>query len=263
MAYSRAYSTLGSPDLSLDQTILLAVRHGLAGVELRALGGTLDLPGHLLDAFGSPSALAARLRRERVAVVLLDTSFKLAGGKPEERAAFLEYVPWAEALGVRLRVFDGGTTADQATLDEMAGTLAWWRGLRSENRWQTDLMVETHDTLLTAEVIGRLGQRAPDTGILWDAHHTWRRGGEDPLLTWRAIAPQVVHIHVKDSVGGDKDAPFTYCLPGEGQFPMRALRAVLRDEFSGPVSLEWEKLWHPTLPPVETALAVAAKNDWW
>jgi hypothetical protein len=34
-------------------------------------------------------------------------------------------------------------------------------------------------------------------------------------------------------------------------------------EFSGPVSLEWERMWHPYLPPLDEALAVAAARGWW
>jgi hypothetical protein len=35
------------------------------------------------------------------------------------------------------------------------------------------------------------------------------------------------------------------------------------DNFAGPVSLEWERLWHPYLPPLDVALACAEKNRWW
>ena len=44
---------------------------------------------------------------------------------------------------------------------------------------------------------------------------------------------------------------------------MAALREVLRAEYDGWVSLEWEKLWHPYLPPLDDALAAAARRDWW
>jgi hypothetical protein len=29
------------------------------------------------------------------------------------------------------------------------------------------------------------------------------------------------------------------------------------------VSLEWEKLWHPYLAPLDDALNAAAKKNWW
>jgi sugar phosphate isomerase/epimerase len=265
MPYSRAYSTLGSPELNLEQTLALAARHQLAGVELRALGGTIDLPAYFAAAYGTPETCALKLRTQTVKILSLDTSLKLAENTPAQRADFLKFLPWAEALGVpRLRVFDGGHAADEATHRAMAETVAWWRALRAEHGWQADLMVETHDALSTAASIGGFLKLAPGTGILWDTHHTWKTGGEDPLVTWRAIRPHVVHLHVKDSVSIPSGKhPFSYRLPGEGEFPMAPLRSVLRTEYDGPMSLEWERLWHPELAPVDDALNAATTNGWW
>jgi sugar phosphate isomerase/epimerase len=265
MAYTRTYSTLGSPELELDQVFQLAGRHNLSVVELRALAGTIDLPTYFASKYGTPATLADRLRDEPVKIISLDTSLKLAGGTRQDREDFLEYIPWAEALGVsRVRVFDGGDKPDSVTCRAMAETMAWWREMRAENNWHTDVMVETHDTLFTAGAIGRLIELAPDVGILWDTHHTWKRGKEDPLVTWRAIRHHVVHLHVKDSVSVPSgNHPFTYCLPGDGEFPMRPLREVIRHDYAGPVSLEWEKFWHPALAPVEAALTAATERGWW
>jgi hypothetical protein len=52
-------------------------------------------------------------------------------------------------------------------------------------------------------------------------------------------------------------------LPGNGEFPMSSLQRILAAEFSGAVSLEWEKLWHPYLPPLDDALRSAGKAAWW
>lgn len=260
MAYRRAYSTQGCPDATLDEALAIAARHGLDGVELRVLGGTLDLPDYFARTHGTPAGLAAALRGAPAPVVVLDTSYKLAGAGPGDREKFLAFVPWAEALGIPwLRAFDG-----DGAPDEMAATLAWWRAQRGEHGWRTDILVETHDTLLTADAIGRLLAAAPGTAILWDSHHTWRRGGEDPLATWHAIRPHVACVHVKDSVSRPSARhSYTYVLPGEGEFPAAPLLAALRREFGGVVCLEWERIWHPYLAPVEDALAAAAERAWW
>ncbi len=262
----RAFSSLGCPDFNLDQTLALAAKHGLPGVELRALGGTVELPAYFIQHFGTPATLVERVAASGVRVVAFDASLHLVGATASEREQLVAFGRWAEALGVKwLRVFDGGRNADAAELAEAVRTLRWWEGIRREREWQVNLMVETHDALCTAAAIRRLLDAAPGTAILWDSHHTWRKGGEEPLVTWRAIKPHVVHVHVKDSINvPSAKHPFTYVLPGAGEFPIAPLLATLRaEQFAGPVSLEWEKLWHPYLDPLDTALAAAAARGWW
>ncbi|MEY2879393.1 MAG: hypothetical protein RLZZ15_1773 [Verrucomicrobiota bacterium] len=269
--FLRCLSTLGCPDATLDEVLALARRHDVPCVELRALGGTVDLAGYFAAEFGTPARLAERMRGERVRVrvVALNASLKLIGGTAADRAQLAGLAPWAEALGARwLRVFDGGKNADAAELGAATEALAWWRALRRERGWSSDVMVETHDALITAEKIRAFVAAAPGTAILWDAHHTWRKGGEDPVGTWRAIramGASVVHVHVKDGVPEPSARhPFTYVLPGAGGFPMAALRSALREDgFGGAVSLEWEKMWHPYLPPLEEALVAARERAWW
>jgi len=262
----RAFSTLGCPDLSLDQVIALALEQRVSGIELRSLGGTLDLPAYLAKMFGTPLQLAESMQGTRVNVVALDTSFKLIGDTREGREKLLAYVPWAEALGgVPLRVFDGGAKADDAEIGEAGETLRWWQGQRATRNWRTDLMVETHDSLFTATALRRFLQETPGCKILWDTHHTWKRGKEDPLITWETIHQHVVHIHVKDSISqASTSHEWTYVLPGTGEFPMERLQEAWRSErFTGPVSLEWEKLWHPYLGPLGNALTAAEAHGWW
>lgn len=265
MPYRRCISTLGCPEYSLEQVLELAQRHRLDAVELRALSNSIDVPAVLSAAYGTPARLAERMKSAATPIVSLDTSLQLADCKQADRDAFLKFLPWAEACGVRwLRAFDGGKNADAATHRAMANTVAWWRSERLQQGWKADLMIETHDALFTADSIHQFLALAPGTAILWDSQHTWRNGGEDPLATWRAIKPHVVHIHVKDSVSQPSAKhPFSYVLPGEGEFAMAPLRAVLTAEFTGCVSLEWEKLWHPYLAPLDDALTAAAKRNWW
>lgn len=262
-ALVRAFSSLGCPELGLDETLQLARAAGVPAVELRTLERTTELPALFARAFGTPAALAARVALQPVRIVAFDTSLRLADPKPGDWEAFLEFVPWAEALGVRwLRAFDGGAPGQP----EEPRLESWrrWRELRTARGWQVDIMIETHDALFTAGAIAAFLARAPGAAILWDSHHTWKRGGEDPVKTWAAIQSSVVHVHVKDSVSqpGPRH-PFTYVLPGAGEFPMAPLRAVLEREFSGTLSLEWERQWHPYLPPLSEALEAAAANRWW
>jgi sugar phosphate isomerase/epimerase len=265
MSLTRCFSTLGCPEFGLDEIFALATRHHVAAIELRALAGSIDLAHVLAREFGTPERLAGIVRQRPQRIVALDASLRLIGGKAEDREQLVALSPWAEALGVRwLRVFDGGAKADDTELAEAKATVGWWRELRARNRWRADIMVETHDSLFTAAAIRRFAAVAPGTAILWDSHHTWKRGGEDPVTTWQAVKALVVHVHVKDSVSQPSEGhAYTYALPGAGEFPMAALRTYLEKEFTGGVSLEWEKLWRPSLPPLEDALSAAERNAWW
>ena len=263
----RAFSTLGCPELDFEGVLSLAARFGLGAVELRALEGTVDVPGVLARAFGDPARLAERMRGSAVAVAAFGTSMRLLSPpQPGDREALLRYVPWAEAVGAKLlRVFDGGVAADEAELRRARDTLDWWAGLRAARGWAVDLAVETHDSLVTTAALERFMVAAPEAGLLWDTHHTWRRGGAEPDETWAAIGARVRHIHVKDSVDDSgADPPFRYVSPGQGAFPMPALRATLAGAgFNGTMSLEWERMWHKALPPLPVALRDAAEREWW
>ena len=266
MSLHRCFSSLGCPELSLDGMLALAASYGISLIELRAIGGTVDLLAYFNAQYEAGADLAAHLRASTVRVAALDSSLHLIGPTDDERSELAALAPWADALDVPwLRVFDGGKPAASAAFSEANETLAWWRELRSRNGWRADIMVETHDSLFTTDALGRFLEVVPDVSILWDAHHTWRKGGEDPAITWPAIRERVVHVHVKDSINVPSARhPFTYVLPGSGEFPIRrVLELIEADGFGGPVSLEWEKLWHPYLPSLDEALATAAKRHWW
>lgn len=260
----RAFSTLGCPDLDLEGIIRLALLHGIGVVELRALGGTIDLPRALSSLGYSAGGLFLRARESGVSFVSMDTSLSLIGASDSDVEEFLAFVPWAEAMGIPwLRVFDGGETCDGAEIARAAAVVSRWKEIRSSRGWKADIMVETHGALSTSRSIERFVEAVPGVRILWDTHHTWRAGGERPSDTWRAIAPSVVHIHVKDSRAAEPGRPVCYRLPGTGDFPMKELLGAINGSFSGGVSLEWERIWHPELPSLDEALRSASSLSWW
>jgi sugar phosphate isomerase/epimerase len=262
----KALSTIGCPELTLPESFALAARHGLEAVELRALEGNVDLPTYFTRTYGTPEALARARRGQSVRVAALDTSYKLVGATAAARDQLVAHVRWAEALGVSwLRVFDGGSPGDAAALNEAAATLRAWRALRRAHGWSVDLMVETHDALVNGPALARFLELVPDAALLWDTHHTWRKGGEDPVALWPQLRAHTVHLHVRDSIAAPHaQPPFHYTLPGTGEFPMAPLLAALRtDRYPGMLCLEWERLWIPELPDLEQVLGAAASNQWW
>jgi sugar phosphate isomerase/epimerase len=262
----RAFSSLGCGHNDLPELVALAARHRIPCAELRTLGGTADLPRYLAGYYGSPDRLERFMASAPLRVVSLGTSLRLVGNTEENRDALLQYVPWAHACGAStLRVFDGGTTGDRDEIRQARVTLDWWRERRDGEGWQVDLSVETHDAFAQEAPLLRLIDALPDCQILWDAHHTWRKGGAHPVDTWRSIRERVRHIHVKDSVGdAGLPAGYRYVLPGDGEFPMGELMAALcADGYDGVLSLEWERHWHKDLPALDVALELASQRCWW
>ncbi|RRJ96635.1 sugar phosphate isomerase/epimerase [Opitutaceae bacterium TAV4] len=264
------FSTLGCPHLDLDAIIALAARHGIHALELRAVSGTTELPDLFAREYGTPAQLAAHLHRRNIRICSIDTSFSLIGAKDGDREQLIKFVEWADRLDVPwMRVFDGkrNGASESESIAEAADTLAWWRAERQRQGWAVDLMMETHGTFVNTPALQGLFRAAPHVSLLWDAHHTWRKGGEMPFDTWSTVRAHTVHVHVKDSVNEptpDGKHPYTYVLPSKGEFPMQPLREQLSaDRFDGFLSLEWERLWHPQLPELDKALYTAAQNRWW
>lgn len=263
--YCRAFSTLGCPDLDLEGVVKLARAHEIGVVELRALGGTIDLPAYFSMLNESAERLSLKADESGVRIVSLSTSLRVMDGSDRDWEEFLRFIPLAEAMRVPwLRVFDGGLDCSRSEVGRASAWVARWRELRATRGWKADIMVETHDALSTSRAIGRLVAAVPGVRILWDTHHTWRVGGEAPSDTWRAIGPSVAHLHVKDSrreagPGGRS----SYRLPGTGDYPMAELREAIGKSFTGAVSLEWEKMWHPELPSLDEALRSARSISWW
>lgn len=255
-------STLGCPELDLGGAAELASRYGVGALELRALEGRIDLPDYLAEAFGQPEALAREAEALGIEVLILDSSFRVLEHGTKERDDLLRLLPWAEALGCRyVRVFDGGTSDPSLSrehLDSFRRTFEWWDSERGRLGSSCDWAVETHWGLshpLAIEALQPSLHRP--TPILWDSHHTWHGSGWGMAETWSSLRSQVVHVHIKDSLlRPGESPPYQLVLPGEGNFPLRELLEVLAQEPNPPpVSLEWERFWNPTLPPVEQALA--------
>ena len=264
----RAFSTIGCPSANLEEVFEIAQRNNIEAVELRALGDSVDLPTYFTRHFGRPSGLREFMQSASVKITAIHTtSFRLMGPREPDRDILRRYLPWADALGgVPLRVLDGGTKVTKAELRRACSVLSWWREEREAEGAASDLIIETHHSLTNRAALERfMDVTSPDTALLWDAHQTWRNGGESPASLWPVLKERVTHVHVRDSINEPGVGhPFTYVLPGDGEFPMAELTTELeRDGFAGTLCLDWELLWHSYLPPIDEALAEAKLKHWW
>jgi sugar phosphate isomerase/epimerase len=263
------FSTLGCAELSLPEVCELAARFSFPEFEVRALQGRVDLPQYALDNGLMPPRVNSLFKDHRVRMVVASSDFELTGRDDQKRAEFAQFCAWADAWRAPyVRVFGGGNWGEALTesrVRAVAENVAWWQAEKKARGWRVELVLETHDAFSASGPCCRLFRRLGEPmGILWDAHHTWRVGGEAPRETWSRLSEWIRHVHIKDSI--DKPSarhPYTYVLPGEGQTPLAEILNILREhQFHGTVSLEWERLWHPYLPPLAVALTRLREQEW-
>ena len=121
---------------------------------------------------------------------------------------------------------------------------------------------ETHGGLLAtgaiaAELMKAIGK--PNIGINYDPGNVIFYGGVRPEEDIEAAAPYVVHMHVKDQIGGPGIWNFPQVGTGEIDFA-RIFAALDKAGFTGPCSIEVEfqgEPW-PSLDDVNTAVAQSA-----
>ena len=255
MAFRLAFSTLGCPGWTIEQAGEAARRYGYEGVEIRLLDGEI-IPADL-DAAGR-----ARVRRalSGLGIPSVGTSCRFTSPDDAERArnrADAErYLSLAAELGAEtIRVF-GGNIVEGDTLEAGLGRIAESLNALAPaaERAGVRIVLETHDAMSAGRTVADVLARVPSgwVGALWDSHHPYRMG-ETAEQTYRLLEGRILSTHVKDA---RRDGERWQLLPmGEGEVPVKEMLAALdRHGWSGWVTVEWEKKWHPELAEPEVAL---------
>jgi len=267
-----AFSTLGCPGDSLDKVIATAHAYGVTGLELRAADGEFVHPRMpVTERRAVRSALAA----EGLTVLALASYVKVCSPDPDEEVdgALRSAIDLAADLGAaNVRVFPGAGLPPQLDAAEPNADLAAAdaRGARrmtaasdhARARGVT-LLLETHDSHPRGVDVARLLELVPadvPVKVIWDLMHPWRHG-EDPDATAAALAPWLAYPQFKDGVRAAEPNTVTLTLPGAGQLPLAHMLELVvglasaQGDVDPWLSLEWERAWHPELPPLAEALA--------
>lgn len=266
-----AFSSLACPQWSIEEVVAAAVRYGYAAIEWRLADGQIiepTVPVHVRTRLReAPAALG-------IGVACLDTSCRVVEGSSRARAATLDAGRSmvdlaAEIAAPCLRVFGGALPAGATHTQILSPTVEVLHtlGMYAATCGVT-LALETHDAWTRSEDILALIQAVnlPSVRVLWDAHHTYR-AGETPAFTLERLGNLLACVHLKDSrvIAGEPDA-WDYCLLGEGSVPLQEICTLLKSGgYDGPLSLEWEKHWHPAIAGPEVALPQARpylRNCW-
>lgn len=263
-------STLGCHELDLPSICKLAEKHGIHDLEIRSLGDSLNLPEYLDSAYPNDSSAVQQILQEfRQSIIALNSGFKLIGTDQNAREELLAFARWAELLNVPfIRVFGGGSMDVPLSKDDLkvaTENLHWWNEQRETHRWSSRIALETHDGFSSAKRCLELqGAFGGPIEVIWDTHHTWKQGNESAEQTWEKMSPLIRHIHIKDSISVPSARhPYSYVLPGKGEFPAGDVFKILREnDYKGVVSLEWERKWHPYLPDLDIALSALVESGW-
>lgn len=266
-----AFSTLACPRWSTEQIVENAARLGYDGIELRLLDGEVIDP--IKDAAKVKRAVALS-RGRGLEICTFDTSCSFNHSDAEERAqqvaSLRNWISLAQEEQVPLlRVFGGAGTPGAASPSV-------------ENRWVAEslqqvvaeaeqahvtVVLETHDGFASARRTAEVLQAVNSANIaaLWDSHHPYRVG-ETVQEVISLLDGHIAHVHVKDARRKAADRnDWQLVLLGEGEVPVREQLQVLQQYgYTGYVSVEWEKKWHPEIPEPEVALPqhIALLKQW-
>lgn len=257
-----AFSTLACPQWTTEQVVDNAVQLGYNGLEWRLLNG--DIIDPVKDANSLKQAIAMAHERN-IETCAFDTSCKFNLSDPAERAqnveALRQWIAFVQSLDLPaariLRVFGG---ADSST-DPEEGTQWVADALRQVAKQAEEakatVVLETHDGFSSSHRVAQVIQlvNSPAVAALWDSHHPYRVG-ESVQEVMEQLDGHIAHVHVKDARRVVSDPTnWQLVLMGEGEVPVRQQLQILHQHhYSGYISVEWEKRWHPEIADPEIAL---------
>lgn len=256
--------TMSTPELAVDEAMVLFARLGLSGIELICqedykCGIDWAVPVRELAAIRRH---AADLGLAFVGLIPYMKDMNLADGVRRSQAIndFKRVVDIAVQLDCpAVRVYAGhelpveerssGLSRLVDSLSEIAEYAEGVNvGLNIENHPET-MATSARDTM---EIIRRLGR--DNVGVIYDQANLTLLNREDLNA---AIAMQkdfIRHVHVKDFIL--PDGQYRATAVGEGIIPWQEIISILADlGYDGFYSLEYERRWHPDqLPPAHVGL---------
>lgn len=260
--YPIAFSTLGCPKWPWARILEQAAAMGFVAIELRGIEGQIDLTKRPEFAPGQIATSRKDLQAAGVTICNLGASTRLHESEAAKRAEQLDegrkYIDLAHQLGAPyVRVFGNNFPKGEPREAVLARVV---EGLRTLGEYAkgggVTVIIESHgdftDSPTLVEVLKTTA--LPNVGLLWDAHHTFVAGKEDPAVTVKALGTYIRHTHLKDSRPKGTGTDVQYVLPGTGVVPMRdQVNALARIGYRGLYCFEWEKGWHPEIEEPEVA----------
>jgi sugar phosphate isomerase/epimerase len=260
-----AFSTLGCPKWDLPQILSFARSHGFAAVELRGLLGNMDLPSQPAFSDAQIAETKRQFAESHVKIACVSSSARMGEGDPAKRSKEIadarKFIDLATALGAPyVRVFGDGATLPKGIAPDAELKARVADGLQQLGEYagpkSVTVILESHDNFTSSATLKEVFERvnSQHVALLWDAHHTYATGGEDPEFTVKQLGKWIRHTHLKDSVASADGRK--YVLTGRGTVPVKKqIEALQAIGYTGYLCFEWEKVWHPDLEEPEIAIA--------
>ena len=253
-----AFSTLGCPAWELSKILEFAQGNGFAAVELRGLMGNLDLPSRPEFAPDRLAQSKKQIADQGIKIACVSSSTELhepdAAKREKGIADAIRFIDLASALGApSVRVFGNKLDGPREEIITRVASGMHQLGEYAGPRHVT-VIIESHGDFVDSATLKQVLTRAESShvGLLWDAHHTYVDGHEQPEHTVAELGPWIRHTHLKDSVPAGKERK--YVLTGKGDVPVeRQVQALRKIGYQGYYCFEWEKVWHPDLLEPEVA----------
>jgi sugar phosphate isomerase/epimerase len=261
-----AFSTLACPEWDAETVIRRASELGFDGVEWRGgPAGTVSIAW----AAGRRGAVRLAMTDARIAAVAVTAYSELISGDAAIRAASVDELVRHADLAVDLgaaavRVFLG-VADDDAPPDELARrAIEALADCLARTDPRVTLAIEPHDDHVRAASVRPILDALPDVrlGVVWDIANAWS-AGEAPEAGLAAYAGRIAYVQLKDGTG--RGASWRLTGLGAGDVPLAGALARL-DEVQRangrplpPLSIEWERAWHPELAPADEALPAARR----
>ena len=226
-----SFSTRGWNDINWDRFLDVAEEMDFSGIEVYKLIGNKELyvKGGVFNQYNI-AATTRQLRDRKLSIPVFDGNYDITD--PQS----IEDIRKIIDIASYMRVDYVGIGTDTENEDAIKSAIS--ELLPEAKQKRVTLLVETEgiysDTKRLCEMLDEFAD--DNLAALWDLHHTYRFGKEEPKDTIRNLGAYVKHVHLCDS--DDED---TYNLIGEGSAPIKEfMDALYSIDYAGFISLEWK-----------------------
>jgi sugar phosphate isomerase/epimerase len=259
------FSTLACPHWQIEEVIAKALEFGYDGIEWR--GG---LQGHVQPDL--PAAQKSLLRQQCSNAGLISlavtayTSF--VSNSAEERQSNVDelrcYADLAVELGATyVRTFLGELPENTKIDSSIYANILDCLNAASEyaDSVGVKIAIEPHDDFVRSSTIAPLfdqNKYHPALRVIWDIGNAFS-AGENPSEGFELLKDHLAYVQVKDGRG--RDPNWQLCSLGDGDVPLnQAFELLLKNDYQGALSVEWDYDSHPELDPPEIALPAALRT---